>query len=408
MVIEVPTFEFGQAIGIWLLIMLASAVVGLLVGLAAAWASYGFANGNRHVMATLRRGFRDLFLLSPQRIGALAILTFKESQRRKAFGIFFLFVLLFMFGGWFLGGSDSDVPAKPYISFVLTSMNFLLILMALLGACWGLPQDIKARSLHMVVTKPVRRSEIVIGRMLGYVGVLTLVLVCTSVVGYFWILLKVPDRAQDQLIARVPKYGTVEFRDRLGNPADQGINVGDVWEYRSFIEGGTQARAIWTFENLDVASLRREDELKFEQTFEAFRTFKGDVNQQLRYSMTLINPETGLRVPIGTYSVEEFSQDVEDAVIIVPRELVFLDSYDVNAVEQEVDLYEDLIHDGELQVEVAAIDSQQYIGMSPFDLFIRMPDRTFLSSYSKACFGLWLMLVLVAVIGTTASCFLIL
>jgi hypothetical protein len=317
----------------------------------------------------------------------------------------FLFLLLFMFGGWFLGGADVEKPAKPYISFVMTAMNFLLILMTLLVACWGLPADIKARSLHTVVTKPVRRSEIVIGRMLGYGAVVTLVLLVTAVLGYFWIWQKVPNTAQDQLLARVPHYGSVEFLDKTGVPAAKGINVGDLWEYRSFIEGGTNARAIWTFSDLDLPTLKRENELRLEQSFEAFRTYKGDVNQQLRYTLTLVNPEKNLRVPVGTYPVEEHSHRAEATTVRVPGELVYRDSYDVNAVEKKANLFEDLIHDGQLTVEVGAIEPQQYIGVSQYDLFIRMPDKTFLASYAKSCCGLWLLLMLIVIIGTASSCF---
>ena len=49
--------------------------------------------------------------------------------------------------------------------------------------------------------------------------------------------------AEGMLVARVPVYGKLAFRDRTGKPAEKGINVGDEWTYRSFIEGGTLAAA---------------------------------------------------------------------------------------------------------------------------------------------------------------------
>ena len=311
-----------------------------------------------------------------------------------------------MFGGWFLGTSDKEQVAKPYISFVMTAMTFLLLLMALLVSCWGLPADIKDRSLHTVVTKPVRRSEIVIGRMLGYLGVLTIVLVCTAAVGYFWIWFQVPQSAQGQLVARVPLYGTVEFRDRSGNPTTKFLSVGDVWEYRNFLEGATKAQGTWTFSNLDVESLKKQGALKLEQSFEAFRTYKGDIREQLRYSLALVNPDTGLRVPVGTFPVREFAAGTEDTAVVIPGQLTYINSFDVNSREQQADLFEDLIHDGKLTVEISGVDANQYLGAAQYDLFIRLPDRTFLITYAKSCLGLWLLLVLVAVFGTTASCFL--
>ncbi|WP_437192426.1 ABC transporter permease [Planctomicrobium sp. SH527] len=404
MVVEIASFNLIQGILHWLLVLVASACVALMVGLVASLAAYG-SSGPRVVALTLKRGFTDLVLLAPQRILAIAILTFKEAQRRKAFMIGVLFVFLFMFAGWFLGSSSSDRIAKPFIIFVMTAMSFLLIVMALLVACWGIPADIKARSLHTVVTKPVRRSEIVLGRMLGYASVLTLILAVTATFGYFWIWQKVPAEAQNQLIARVPHYATsLEFLDRTG-VSGKGLNVGDIWDYRSFIEGGTNARAIWTFENLNVAQLKNEGKLRLEQSFEAFRTYKGDVNQQLRYTLSLYNPKTKLRVPVGTYQVQEHSVNADSTTVVLDGDLVYRDTYDINAPEKKVNLFDDLIHDGKLTVEVGAVESQQYIGVAHHDMFVRMPDRTFLATYSKACLGLWLLLMLIVIIGTTSSCF---
>lgn len=404
MVVEIASFNLIQGILHWLLVLVASTCVALMVGLVASLAAYG-SSGPRVVALTLKRGFTDLVFLAPQRILAIAILTFKEAQRRKAFMIGVLFVFLFMFAGWFLGSASSDRIAKPFIIFVMTAMSFLLIVMALLVACWGIPADIKARSLHTVVTKPVRRSEIVLGRMLGYASVLTLILAVTSIFGYFWIWQKVPAEAQNQLIARVPHYATsLEFLDRTG-VSGKGLNVGDIWDYRSFIEGGTNARAIWTFENLNVPQLKKEGKLRLEQSFEAFRTYKGDVNQQLRYTLSLYNPKTKLRVPVGTYQVQEHSANADSTTVMLDENLVYRDTYDINAPEKKVNLFDDLIHDGKLTVEVGAVESQQYIGVAHHDMFIRMPDRTFLATYSKACLGLWLLLMLIVIIGTTSSCF---
>ena len=87
------------------------------------------------------------------------MLTFTEAVRRKALLVFVVFAALFMFAGWFLTGATArpDMQVKVYVSFVLTAIGWLLLPVALLLACWVLPEDIKARSLHTVVTKPARR-----------------------------------------------------------------------------------------------------------------------------------------------------------------------------------------------------------------------------------------------------------
>src|SRR5690606_18830785 len=132
----------------------------------------------------------DTIRLSPGRVWAITMLTFKESIRRKALLVFVVFAVLFMFAGWFLSNSNerADLQIKVYVSFVLTAITWLVIPVVLLLACWGLPADIKARSLHTVVTKPVRKNEIVLGRMLGFLIVGTVLLLVMGSVGYFWIL----------------------------------------------------------------------------------------------------------------------------------------------------------------------------------------------------------------------------
>src|SRR5437868_4976656 len=119
--------------------------------------------------------------------------------------------VLFLFAGWFLADvtADADLQVKNYVSFVLRTISWLILPVALLLSCWGLPEDIKARSLHTVVTKPVRRHEIVLGRILGFAGIGMLVLGVMSIVGYLWISRELPDSMQSQLTARVPVYGEI-------------------------------------------------------------------------------------------------------------------------------------------------------------------------------------------------------
>ena len=54
---------------------------------------------------------------------------------------------------------------------MLTATSYLVLLLALFLSSLSLPADIKNRTLHTVVTKPVRPSEIVLGRILGFAAV---------------------------------------------------------------------------------------------------------------------------------------------------------------------------------------------------------------------------------------------
>ncbi len=406
---DVKAYPLNEAVLHWLVVIGSCAAIALFIGTVVALLTLGL-RGPALVVDSLKRGLADLTRLSPRRIGALSGLAFKESFHRKALNVFVVFLLLFMFGGWFLRNTPGDTPAKPYIVFVLQSIEWIVIPVALLLACWGLPADIKDRSLHTVVTKPVRRSEIVLGRMIGYGLVTTLVVAVMSVIGYVWIVRQVPSRAREQLISRVPIYSTekVRFIDRAGTESDAGKNVGDIWTFRSFIEGQTNERAIWTFTGLPVDELRRAGELKFEYRFEAFRSHKGVVDEGVRFRLMLVNPDKNLRVPFPQtgpgQEIREFATGTEEAILKVPRALKTRPTD--GSAAQAVDLFDDLMPDGRLVVEASCEDSQQYLGMARTDLFIRLPDRPFGVGYFKAMLGVWLMSLLVIMIGTAGSCFL--
>ncbi|RLS39784.1 MAG: hypothetical protein DWH81_07930 [Planctomycetota bacterium] len=392
----------------WALILCVISVIGTFVGGVSSLMGGG-KRGLSEFFGVIGRALSDLILVSPQRIFALATLTTRESVRRKALWIGAVFLVLFMFAGWFIGDSDDTTPAKAYISFVITTIRWMLLPLAVLLSCWGLPADIKDRSLHTVVTKPVRRSEVVLGRIAGYSFVITAILLVVSVVGYGWILRVVPERSQRQLISRVPRFGGMKMLDQNGD-LFTGVNVGDMLDLRRFIAGGTKELAMWQFQGLKESDFPNDQDLRLEYAFEAFRSYKGDIATQIEFSIDLVNPETNQRVRLGVQPVNEFSSEIAhdlkenqtENLILIPRTISYLDG----ETTKTADLFKDLVANGNLNVEIKCLDAGQYLGVSPGDLFVRMPDRSFAVGYWKTIFTTWLMLVLIITIGTTASCIL--
>jgi hypothetical protein len=413
---EIQPYNVGAGLLHWLAVIGACGVVSLFVGMVVSLLTQG-TRGPRLVIDTLRRGAADLTRLSPRRIMALSGLAVKEAMNRKA--LYVLFVLAFLFGAanLFLRTPSADLPAKPYVSFVLTVISWILIPVALLLSCWGLPADIKDRSLHTVVTKPARRSEIVIGRILGYGLVTTFVLAIVAVAGHWWILREVPESSQTQLTSRRPIYGTnFHFIDVNGEPG-RGVNTGDIWPFREFIAGQTKARAVWVFSGLNAPKLAERDQLQLEYRMEAFRTYKGNIDEGVRFRLTLVNDARKLRIPFpqsgAGLEIQEFAaerkasrQDEKLPMITIPRTLAVVSDSGSVSQSATVDLFNDVIQDGKLTVEVNCEDSQQFIGAAHPDLFIRLPDAPFRVGYYKHVLSIWLMVLLVIMIGTSASCFL--
>ena len=338
--------------------------IGTLLALALGGSFFGFlvaAIRNGPVAAFAITGtaivtaIRELFETSPRRVWAMSALAFREAIRRRVLVVFAIFLAFLLFAGWFLDPA-ADHPGRLYLSFVLTSTNFLILMLAIFLSAFSLPNDVKYRTIYTVVTKPVRSWEIVLGRIIGFSTIGTLLLAVMGVFSYVFVVrgldhehaideasitelqvelggetvtvreaqstlgnrhrheLRITDfvrveanhdhthgvtgteqgevewgGAEGNLLARVPQYGKLSFWDQDGQIVDKGVNVGNEWAYRSYIEGGTLATAIWTFEGLNRQDFK--DGIPLEMTIRVFRTYKGDIERGIFGSIQVVEAD---------------------------------------------------------------------------------------------------------------------
>jgi hypothetical protein len=202
------------------------------------------------------------------------------------------------------------------------------------------------------------------------------------------------------LDCRVPYYGGLTFIDREGKPQRQGINVGDMWEFRGYIEGATKCRGIYMFPDITEAMFDKEGYLNFENSFSAFRSFKGNMNRQLLYDIRVYKPNSNLSFTTEPQSVSENRQQRDR----IPRQIsIEGKDYDLLTDFPAVDKNMDALGRKLLFVEVSCLDREQYVGMARPDLFIRLPERPFYVGYTKAIIGIAMVIFLVTMIGVTAS-----
>ena len=217
--------------------------------------------------------------------------------------------------------------------------------------------------------------------------------------------------AQGLLLARVPVRGTlaVSGSDRRGR--EPGINVGHEFKYRKYIEGGTLAAAIWRFEGL-----REEDfpnGLPLELFLEVFRSYKGDTEQPLQGTIELVKPAPlgadGRPTALdgGLRSVEETfpARDYQVMERWIPRKII---ARDAQGNERTVDLFRDLVdrQTGALEIWVRCLDTAQYFGMAPADMYLRAANRPFWANFVKGYLSIWFQMVVVTCFGVTFSTFL--
>lgn len=214
--------------------------------------------------------------LSGRRIWALAKLSFKEGVRRRILWIFALLPVVFLFAAWFITTKPED-QLRSYVGTVYLVMTILTLVTAGLVASFSLPADLRNQTIHTIVTKPVQRFEILLGRFLGYTALLTIALIGMTLLSLVYVARGIqidPDAAEESYKARVPIYGNILIQG--------GKNVGYEWEYRKYISGDTKEDyAQWTFPTLsrDLGDRGDLGMVTCEFTFDIFRTTKGVENE---------------------------------------------------------------------------------------------------------------------------------
>ncbi len=503
MPIETGVVSFGEwfpgALLKWVIVAGILSLFFLIVATVVAILHYGPSRGLRAVGQGIALGAVDLVALSPRRVWAIAWLSVKESFRGWIAPVaLVLFVILLLYGGLVLDPASPD-PGRLYLGNLFGWTTYIFLLLVLLISVFGIPADIQSKRLHTVVTKPVRSSEIVFGRIAGFAVVGTALLAVVAVVSYAFVVRglahthtidakdlipygepqKLDDGTTGQaytgmsgrthghrhrvdvspageatlepeqshwhdvavsgrgtpsprytaggqtglLVARVPIYGKIVFRDRDGMDVPAGISVGDEWTYRSYIQGGTQAAAIYT-----ISNLRREmfpdGEIPVEMNIGVFRTHKGNIEKGVLGSLSLRNPETGLTVEVAIFESKEFttlrlgvpaeitkhssrqvvarkSRSPDGPVVSSPADLD-----PTLAQKDRFDVFDDLVADGKMEIWLRCLEPAQYFGAAQPDVYIRAGDAPFEWNYIKGFLGVWIQMVLIISFGVMFSTFL--
>jgi hypothetical protein len=208
--------------------------------------------------------------LRPRRIYAIAKVSFKEAVRRRILYVLFgLLILVCLFARWFVSSKPED-QTRTYVQMVYLAMTPELLFAAAAIAAFSIPTDIRQQTIHTILTKPVERFEVVLGRFFGYAALMTVALGVMTGLSLLFVLRSVDARdARESFKARDPLYGKLTFENT--GDANKGTNVGKEWEYRSYITAPTGGQkpmtAIWSFPTLPQGvydRLKKEQEERLE------------------------------------------------------------------------------------------------------------------------------------------------
>jgi len=219
--------------------------------------------------------------LRGRRLYAIARVSVAEANRRMwaPWVVLSVFLLVLAFTHWFLQPPRPAEMGRLYVGTLILLCSVLLTVMVTILTPLSLPTDIQQQTIYTVVSKPVRRLELIWGRMIGYMAIVTVLIAVFGLISlaYLWrtvgvtireidaraaeaekanrlteakLLREQADQRRTRMQARVPVKGSLSFLDSRGTPHAVGIDVGQeqsMREPRSHIEGATPSTAIWSF-----------------------------------------------------------------------------------------------------------------------------------------------------------------
>jgi ABC-type transport system involved in multi-copper enzyme maturation permease subunit len=379
--------------------------------------------GGCAIFAVLLPFLRDLVRWRWQRIWAIARLSATEVWRRKIYLVLVALLAVVLVADWFMPYKAED-QLRNYVELVYWCLIVLLALTMAVVSSFGIPSDVRHQTIHTIVTKPVERFEIVLGRFVGYTFVMSATLLVLTLLSLLWLssLGVHPEAEFETYRARVPLFGDLGFRGR--QPDFRGEMVGREWEYRRYIAGGPNSsqRAVWDFRSLPTRLDERPD-VPCEFAFDIFRTRRPEregqgVSCTFAFVTRAWHPARLADYQRDRKQLEERNpppSEAEVAEALAARYGYFeyrskeIHDYHTVGFRVPVGLFKNAREAAPkaddlpvVRVEVKCETPSQFIGVAKRDLYLLDAEGYFGLNYIKGAAGLWFRLCLI--IGLAVAC----
>jgi hypothetical protein len=401
-------------------------------------------------------------------VWAIAKLSFKEAIRSQVLWIFLIVFLPFLFPIQWFGNTKPADEMRATTALITIILSMLVLIPAGLITSFGIPDEIKRLSIYTIVSKPVLRFEIVLGRFVGYLALFTLVMLALTGVSLVMITNStMSDRARAETYkARVPYRGKLEFRSLVAEARSEkkefeGTNVGREFDYRKYIAGAdiSPQRAIWKFATVPAAMGRADgDRVPVEFTFDIYKMTKGEQNKgaltkfqfathnsPLKQPVSIKEPEWGwvledrkkaydarvaeLKAQQGLDVLNQTTatpnnKPVWEALNKLAEEFGYYEyrgkevfDYQVMSVEVPAGLFRNALKgdpgkgpDGQplprFSVYVKCESDGQLLGVAEPDLYLLQNEMPYAVNFLKGMVGLWCRLCIVIALAVAASTYL--
>lgn len=363
----------------------------------------------------------DLMRFSPRRLIAIARFSIKEAIRRKVLWVFLILGVVVLFSSWFITTEKKADQWQQYINLVFYVVTTMVLITAGILACFSLPTDIKQQTIFTVVTKPVQKIEIMLGRIIGLVFLMTLVLVVAASISLIYVARGVDPEVAKTIRARNASFGVLRFRelDERGNAVLKdrgGDNIGRVWEYFQYLAGGSSQEAIWFFPDLP-STIAKQDKVLVEATFDIFRTSKGGekVEEGVPVQFYFVNSKKwnnnfeeyrNARDPKTNLPLTADEKARKFGYYELPRPARVFDEGEPTRVFFPGSIMADSPPGAVLEVHLNCRATSQYLGVAQRNLFLLLQEGNWVWNFYKGMIGIWFFMILVVILGTVLSTYL--
>ncbi|MBM4044521.1 MAG: ABC transporter permease [Planctomycetes bacterium] len=178
---------------------------------------------------------------------AIALHTFREAVRKKVLLVLVLFGLIVIGSSPLLPAlGEPEAKIRLMQAVCLRATILFSVLVAIFVAATGLPADISEKTVYSVLTKPVSRSTVIVGRILGLYAMLAVIVLVMGGISLLFIRLSARDLPEDLregkvLTARRPVKATKFAPVGPSRTTPGGI---------TWVKGGVGV-ATWEFTGLD-------------------------------------------------------------------------------------------------------------------------------------------------------------
>ncbi|HLY72552.1 MAG TPA: hypothetical protein VKU80_00405 [Planctomycetota bacterium] len=305
------------------------------------------------------------------RLWAIAGMTLLEASRRKVFTILLLFGLALISSILFFPSVEVDARLRLIEVWALRASAIFTAIVGLFLAGFSLPQDFETKRIYLIVTKPISKPLVFLGRYLGYALLLAVfILTMGAVTTVFLRTVRLFSGSKFPPLVAYPRIRAGDFSAPGGTKLEE-------QQAERAVGFGPENALVWKFTGLRRSSFDDQARLQIRLIF-------GAVADPYRASGTvdvrIVNPSGGIHRTQLSMNTNE---------------------------EQEISFPAGLIGgDGVLQVELRAVDSDGFIAASEGWLILYEKSMLFELAFARGLALILLQSMIVLSITLMSSTFL--